>query len=117
VFYFLLEGSFHFNPLSSAAKKFKWRYTKASSKRETTEAAGMSQTRQNKIVNALLQMKWTLLQHRNERESHQSSDIQKKETMGTQIATSYHTSPFSQTPMRIDMRIVSERHQSSTERG
>ena len=23
VFYFLLEGSFHFNPLSSAAKKFK----------------------------------------------------------------------------------------------
>ena len=38
---------------------------------------GMSQTRQNKIVNALLQMKWTLLQHRHERKRHHSNDIQR----------------------------------------
>ncbi len=45
----------------------------------------MSQTRQNQTVNALLQMKWTLLQRRKERERHQSNDIKKwKETLGIQ---------------------------------
>ncbi len=53
-------------------------YSKASSKLETTEAVGMSQTRQNKMVNAPLQMKWTLSQHRNERERHQSNDTTSK---------------------------------------
>jgi hypothetical protein len=43
------------------------------------------QTRQNKTVNALLQTKWTLLQHRHERERHQSNDVQKEEeTLGIQ---------------------------------
>jgi hypothetical protein len=71
--------------------------------REYKKRQEMSQTRQNKIVNALLQMKWTLFQHRNERQRHQSNDIHtKKETLGTKTATSYHTSPFSQTPMQIE---------------
>jgi hypothetical protein len=57
-------------------------YTKASLKLETTDAA---ETMQNKIVNALLQMKWILSQHRNERNVSKVPTFKKeKETLSTQ---------------------------------
>jgi hypothetical protein len=72
MFYFLLEGSVHFNPHASFVVT-------------RDNRSGRNVTRQNKIVNALLQMKWALLQHHNERECDQNNDILKeKETLGTQ---------------------------------
>ena len=78
MFYFLLEGSFYFNPLPVAKKIQMNIYKSFVVTRDNRSAAGMPQTRQNAIVNALLQMKWTLLQQCNERERHESNGIQNK---------------------------------------